>query len=260
MSQNPSVQPARDNHTGSFDAVICDIDGCLGSEAGGPLDLDSLAEIARWNRHAQRFRDRPIVTLCSGRPISFVEAISRHLANETLPVIGEMGAWLYFPDRNRHELDPAISAEDLDAVASLSDYGRGILAADGVTMQPGKSASVTFWHHNTEYLRTAVFPSVRGLIEEQAWPFRVSMTWFYINCDLRQVSKASAIERFKRHTGLASARLAGIGDTMSDMAIREHVAWFGCPANAAEDLKPHADAVSTQPEARGVLDLLSMLR
>ncbi len=242
-----------------FDAVICDIDGCLGDEHGGPLDLERLAAIAAWNRRAEAERDRPIVVPCSGRPISYVEAIARLVACQTLPVIGEMGAWIFFPDVNRHELDPAITSEHRDAVLELEAFGRQTLASEGVTMQPGKSASVTFWHENTEHLRGVVFPRVRELVAERGWPFRVSMTWAYINCDLKHVSKASAITRFCRHTGIRPDRLAGIGDTMSDFAIRESVAWFGCPANAADEIKSHADAVSAFEQARGVVDLLSML-
>lgn len=242
-----------------FDAVICDIDGCLGDEHGGPFDLGALAEVADWNRLARTQRDRPVVVPCSGRPISYVEAIARHIDSLTLPVIGEMGAWLFFPHTNRHELDPAITEDDLAAVGQLARFGRDSLARDGVTMQPGKAASVTFWHEDTRHLREAVFPRVAELVERRGWPFRVSMTWYYINCDLRQVSKASAIDRFCAHTGIDPARLAGIGDTMSDLAIREKVAWFGCPANASDEIKDYADAVAGAAQARGVLELLGTL-
>lgn len=239
--------------------MLCDIDGCLNSEDGGPLDLEPLTRIAEWNRAAERLGDRPPVTLCSGRPISYVEAMARLIAGTRLPIIGEMGAWLYFPDRNQHELDPGINSDQLRAVADLADFGRHALAGEGVTMQPGKSASVTFWHADTTHLRGSVFPRVDALVRDRGWPFRVSMTWSYINCDLAKVSKASGIARFCRHTGLTRDRLAGIGDTMSDLAIRESVAWFGCPSNAAAELKPHADAVAASPEATGVLELLGVL-
>lgn len=46
---------------------------------------------------------------------------------------------------------------------------------------------------------------------------------------------------------------------MSDMAIRESVAFFGCPANADPALAASADYVSAQREAHGVLDILARL-
>ena len=48
-------------------------------------------------------------------------------------------------------------------------------------------------------------------------------------------------------------------DTMGDLAIREQVAWFGCPANALDGLKERADAVAPSGGARGVVELLAML-
>ena len=42
----------------------------------------------------------------------------------------------------------------------------------------------------------------------------------------------------------ASDRLAGIGDTTSDLAIREQVSFFACPANALDEVKDVADYVA----------------
>jgi hydroxymethylpyrimidine pyrophosphatase-like HAD family hydrolase len=82
----------------------------------------------------------------------------------------------------------------------------------------------------------------------------------WVNCDLAHVSKATGLARFKARTGLVAERLAGIGDTTGDMAIREHVAFFACPANAQPELKRHADYVSPFAEVAGVLDILERLR
>ena len=60
-------------------------------------------------------------------------------------------------------------------------------------------------------------------------------------------------------TGLRRERLAGIGDTMGDLAIREHVAHFACPSNAQDALKPHADKVAGAAEIEGVIEILDSL-
>ena len=73
--------------TRRYDAVICDIDGCLAPETSTPIDAPGLARIAEHNRLAQEAGDRPVVTLCSGRPEPFVEAICRTIGNRTLPAI-----------------------------------------------------------------------------------------------------------------------------------------------------------------------------
>ncbi|MCR9118028.1 MAG: HAD hydrolase family protein, partial [bacterium] len=94
-------------------------------------------------------------------------------------------------------------------------------------------------------------------VAAKGWPFRVSMTWFYINCDLTFVSKASGISRLLEATGLSKDRVIGIGDTLSDKAIADNVKWFACPANAWDDLKTHADYISPHEEIDGVLDILA---
>ncbi len=242
-----------------FDAVICDIDGCLSPESSGPMNAGLLAEIAAWNVAAIETGDRPIVTLCSGRPQPFAEAMCRLIGNRSLPIVAENGVWLYRPDRNEYERDPAILVEHLRMVAEARAWVEKELGPRGVVMQPGKEASISLYHPDTEFLRSLEAP-VRAALAEHGWKFRVSMTWLYINCDLEHVSKGTGLDRLMQQAGLRKGRLAGIGDTLGDVPIRERVAWFGCPANADERLKPRADRVSALPEVVGVLDLLRSLR
>lgn len=239
-----------------FDAVICDIDGCLAPESSAPIDAAALAKLAEHNQLAQERRDRPVITVCSGRPLPFAEAMCRLLGNQTLPLIAENGVWMYHPRNNRYDRDPSITSAHLKAVQEVQAWVEADLGPRGVVMQPGKTASVSLYHDNTEFLRT-LEPVVRDRFAKAGWPFRVSMTWLYINCDLVHISKATAIDRWMRVTGLTRDRLMGIGDTPVDVMIAERVAWFGCPGNAVESLKARANYVSPHDEARGVLDVLA---
>lgn len=238
-----------------FDAVICDIDGCLSPEHAGPMDVESLAMIARHNRIAQERGDRPVVTLCSGRPQPFAEAVSRLIGNRTLPVICENGVWMYDPTCNAYLMDPSITESQLGEVAEVTRWVRSELGPKGVTIQPGKAASVSLYHPETPVLRSLA-PMIEETFAREGWGLRVSMTWLYINCDLAHISKGTGLVRLMERTGLTRARMAGIGDTMSDLGIRAHVAWFACPANAQAGLQAEADYVASRPEAEGVLEIL----
>ncbi|MEQ8785048.1 MAG: HAD hydrolase family protein [Pirellulaceae bacterium] len=244
--------------TAPYDLVICDIDGCLSPEDTSPMDVPNLERIAEHNRLAVGRRDRPLVTLCSGRPIAFVEAMTRLIQNDVLPAIGENGVWLFDPAANWFEMDPAITPEHLEMVHEASRYLSQRYAGEGVRLQPGKSAAVSLWHPQTEHLRS-ICPAIREEFARRDWPLRVSMTWYYINCDLQFIDKASGIRRLLEKTGVDVARTAGIGDTTSDRAIAETVAHFTCPANAAEEVKAWAHYVSPQAEAAGVADILTRL-
>lgn len=248
----PAAHPDR-----RFDAVVCDIDGCLCPETTDDFDAPGLLHIAQYNRLAHERGDRPPLTVCSGRPEPFVEAMSRLLRNR-LPCVAENGVWLWHPATNHYDMDPAITPEHLQAVQDARAWVEETLAPRGVVMQPGKAGSISLYHPDTPMLRS-LEPVVKEEFARRAWPFRMSMTWFYINCDLSVVSKATGLDRFMAATGLTKGRLAGIGDTMGDLAIRERVAFFACPANADERVKPHADYVSPHREVEGVLDILARL-
>lgn len=242
-----------------FDAVLCDNDGCLTPEDASPFDAETLARIAGRNRRAVNLGEAPVLTICSGRPIPFVEAMCRLLGNDALPAIGENGAWLFDPRTNAMELDPRIDAAALGAVCECERWVERELGPEGVCIQPGKHASVSLWHPDPVRLRETIRPRVEARRDAERWPIRVSMTWFYINCDLEFISKGTAIDRLIARERLDTTRLAGIGDTASDIAIAERVAWFGCPANAAPEARARAHAVAELPEARGVLQLLDRL-
>lgn len=244
--------------TRRYDLVICDIDGCLQPETSAPMDLEPLLAIAQHNEAARRHHDRPLLTLCTGRPQPFAEAMCKLLRIDGVPCICENGVWTYELGPNRYEMDPAILPEHLDAVHEASRWVAREYGAKGVTEQPGKAASVSLYHPDTPYLRS-IMPRIAEEFARREWPFRVSMTWCYINCDLKHISKGTGIDRMTARTALSRDRLVGIGDTLSDMPIRERVAFFACPANAQEGLKAVADYVSPYAEARGVADILRQL-
>lgn len=246
-------------HTSArHDLVICDVDGCLSPESAAPFDLAGLTAVAEHNRLAIHQRDRPILTVCTGRPIPFAEAMCRLLQNSVVPCVAENGVWLWDPHTNAHISDPEINTEHWDALQAARSFVLEKYGQRGVVLQPGKSASVTLYHPDTSILH-AIMPEVQAEFAERGWPFRVSMTWLYINCDLTFISKASGIRRLLEATGIPAERTAGIGDTMSDKAIAETVAEFACPANASPEIQKFAKYVSPQPEVNGVLDILEWL-
>lgn len=241
-----------------FDAVICDIDGCLGPESHHPLDASSLARLAEHNRRAIASRDLPVIALASGRPFPFVECLCRLMANTVVPCIAENGVWLYDPVQGDFVIDPAVTPDDLASVGALAQWITRELAPKGVVMQPGKSASISIYHPDTDYLMS-LMPTIAGISHSHSWPIRVSRTVRWINLDLAHVSKATGIARLIARSGLEKSRLAGVGDSLSDLAIAERVAYFACPSNVDEKLKPHAQYVSNHEEIEGVLDIIEHL-
>jgi hydroxymethylpyrimidine pyrophosphatase-like HAD family hydrolase len=260
MSDSPRPVPSFSlpRMSGRFDLVIADIDGCLGPEGPAAMDVASLAKVAEHNHLAMERRDRPIVTVCSGRPQPFAEAMCKLIGNMVAPCIAENGVWMYHPGKNLYLMDPAITAEHKRVVREASEWLAEEFGPEGVEQQPGKSAAVSLYHSDTGYLRS-IAPVVEAEFKRRGWPMRVSMTWLYINCDLEHVTKGTGVDRLLKSVGVPKERVAGIGDTTGDRPIRERVGWFACPANAQEEIKGEADYVAEGNEAVGVVEILSCL-
>lgn len=240
---------------GRFSAVVCDIDGCLGPESHHPLDAEALTKIAAHNRVACESGDRPVVTLASGLPFPFVECLCRLTANTLVPCVAENGVWLYDPRDGAFVIDPAITPAHTAAVRSLIAWMERELFPKGVVMQPGKAASASIYHEDTAYLMSLI-PVLEERCRREGWAIRVSHTVKWINLDLAHVSKATGIARLIERTGFTKDRLAGVGDSLSDLAIAERVAFFAVPRNADPRLKPHAAYESPHDEIEGVLEIL----
>ncbi len=236
-------------------AILCDVDGCLSPEAIGQASASALATVAKHNHRARTEGDRPLLTLCTGRPLPFADAIARMVGALDLPIVCEAGAFLFEPKTYTWEIDQSLTPEYFAALAEQRSWVERTFPS--VYFEQGKSASLTLFHpEGPEALERDVLRRLQDRVAERSLPFRIAMTWTCINVEPASVSKATGIERFMRRTGLATHQLAGIGDTMSDMAIRERVRFFACPANAKPELKPHADYVSAFDEVFGVLDIL----
>jgi len=250
-----AIQPSDQRR---FDLLICDIDGCLSPEKPLPLDIAKLQQIAEHNRLANTQHDRPAITLCTGRPQPFVECLTRLIGNMAVPCVAENGVWLYHADGNVYDLDPSITHEQMEAAHALASWALAEFGSRGLSQQPGKAAAVSLYHEDEAFLKS-ITSQIEARCEEMGWPFRISMTWHYINCDLHHISKHTGVQRLLDHTGLSPSRVAGVGDTMGDKGIADHVGLFACPANAEASLKAIADYVSPHAEIDGVLDLLDLL-
>ncbi|NUQ67576.1 MAG: HAD hydrolase family protein [Phycisphaerales bacterium] len=253
MNLRLTPHPAR-----RFDAIISDIDGCLGPESHAPLDASSLLTLARHNARAVSTGDVPLITLCSGRPQPYAEAMCRLLGNTLLPCVCENGVWLYDPRDNAFLRDPTITAHHLDAVRDATRWFEADLIPRGVVIQPGKTASISLWHPDTAFLLSLREP-IRERFTRESWPLRVSNTVAWINCDLTHVNKGTGIDRLLAMTGLTRERAAGIGDMPGDLAIRERVAFFASPVNAEASVKAASDYISPYEEIEGVLDIVARL-
>lgn len=233
--------------------IVCDNDGCLLPEGPEPIAPDVLAPIARYNERAlQPESGLPPLTICTGRPVSFVELELRLTHNRTIPAICEHGALTYCLADNTTLFDPAILREHRIMLRTMEDWMRDDL---DLIIQAGKHGMISAYVPDAERMRE-VMGRLRERIDREAWPLHVERSVFYINVTLQHISKGTALKRLFQQLEIRGEEVLAIGDTRGDLPMRETCGYFGAPANAIDDIKNVADYVSPYALTSGVVDII----
>ncbi len=239
--------------------VVSDVDGCLTSEASVAFDLAPLGRLAAMARTPGAM---PPMTLCTGRPQPYVEALLKYLGIMA-PAICENGAVIYSLADNTARYGPGVTPEKLRDLR----IARGFLEDEllprhpGVVMQFGKEAQLSAFSANAELLPPVARELTEWVERRGLHPLDIKASHFYLNVSMEGVTKGSALAWLLEHELHASREeVAGIGDTTGDVPLREASGFFACPANAQEELKPLADYVSPHAEIDGVMDILAYIQ
>ena len=81
----------------SVQLVVLDVDGVLTDGESAPFDLELFQQLAALNERAKLGEPVPAVTVCTGRPQAYVEAVLQAL-HASVPGVFEGGAGLYVPE------------------------------------------------------------------------------------------------------------------------------------------------------------------
>lgn len=239
--------------------IITDIDGCLSPEESVVWELDRFLELARLSREASAGRGAIApLTLCTGRPQPYVEVLMK-LLDVRAPAIAENGAIIYSLAGNRARYGPGVTPEKVTALRRVRAYVQTELlpSIPEAVLQFGKETQVTIFSNRAE-----LFGPLKERIE--TWLARhggpdvlINASHFYLNVSLKGVDKGNALREVLAELGVGRDEVAGIGDTVGDLKIRDVVGFFACPANAQEEIKTVADYVSPRPMVEGLLDILT---
>jgi HAD superfamily hydrolase (TIGR01484 family) len=234
--------------------IALDIDGCLTPGEAQPWDFAALERLAAQNRQARLNPNEWAVTLCTGRPEPYVEAMMQAI-DAHLPGIYENGGGMYFPSTFRFAEHPSITPARRAALAHVRRLLTRAIVEPGVgQFQPGKEVSFSLYPAAGVPLAQLAGIANRAL-SEQAEEFIVEDSISCIDIQLRGIDKGAGIEWLARETGLALTQIAGIGDALGDLAFLSRVGFSAAPANAAPEVQRAVQYVSPFRDSRGVLDI-----
>lgn len=232
-----------------FSLIVSDVDGCLSPEESVGWDFGALSMLAA--------RDGLPFTLCTGRPQPYVEALMKVL-DIRLPAICESGAVIYRLADNRSVFGPGVTGEKLEELFEIRHFVTSELLPryPDAVHQFGKEAQISVFSADPSRIPILAEEVRTFAARFSDDPVEVTASHYYLNVSLRGVTKGSALEAVMEELGVRPDEVAAIGDTEGDLPLREHAAWFGCPANATPEIKARADYISERRDIHGLLDIL----
>ena len=230
--------------------LVVDIDGCLVPVEHGPYDLVRLARVADLNRLSREDPAVPPLTILSGRPHPYVDALMQILDIQ-LPAIFENGAGL----ATRSPYGARYRPEAERGREALGHLTRELSGREDLTIQPGKSASLT------------VFPADRAagigwleellaeLLERNSLELLLDPAQECVNVLVPGVDKGLGLRWLAEEVEVPLEQVAGIGDSPGDLAWLSLCGHSAAPANAVQQVKERVDEVSRLEDVAAVVEL-----
>ncbi|NGP87792.1 HAD hydrolase family protein [Fodinibius halophilus] len=220
---------------------ISDIDGCI-SEPFTTPDWDLLAQVRRLNEQSRQDMAVPPLTLCSGRPMPYVEAVAQWL-HVDLPCVFESGG-VYELENNRVEF---LSSFDEEAEKQIRDL-KNWLDQEIIPQYPDmvieftKKMDAGIIHLDTEII-DELCPLFEEYVEEHYPRFEVHKTEISINIILKNNNKGAGITRLCELIDVKPEEVAYIGDSSGDIPGLGVVGHGFAPQNAADIVKDKAEVL-----------------
>ncbi len=236
--------------------IVLDCDGVISKGEGQPFDLNVLARLADLNRQSRQGRDVPAVTLNTGRPSPYVEAITQAI-DGWQPALYENGSGLYFPETYQFKQTPLFSSEIKAALQEvIHQIDQSIVQSGRAYWQPGKSVCYSLFANPP--LTSADFrEEVKAIVAENSSQFEITPASLALNIHPPGINKGTGLQWLAQVTNINPACMGGVGDSEGDIDFLRLVGHPAAPANATAEVKAMVHYVSVQDDAAGLNDILN---
>ena len=235
--------------------IVLDVDGVLSMGEAQPLDLTILERLAALNRKARHDASVPAVTLNTGRPSPYVEAIMQMIEGWQ-PALYESGGGMYFPQTYRFQQTPLMTLHDKQALQDvLHIVDKALVQTGKAYWQPGKTVCHTLFAIPPLTIDD-ITAEVRATIAPYSENFIAVPAVIALNIQPRHISKGTGQAWLVEATGIDMANMGGVGDSATDTDFLSMVAYSAAPANATDDVKAVVKYVSHYHTTAGLQDIL----
>jgi HAD superfamily hydrolase (TIGR01484 family) len=223
---------------------ISDIDGCISTPFKTP-DWDLLSQIRRLNEQSRHDMAVPPLSICSGRPFPYVEAVAQWLGIESHVVFESAG--IYELSTNEVHFLPAFDKEAEQQVRELKQWLRDEMVPQyrGLIIEFTKRMDAGIIHLDKEVI-DEIYPQVKEYVSENYPDFEVHNTDVSINVVLSGNNKKNGIQKLCEKMELEPQEVAYIGDSSGDIPGLKIVGQAFAPLNASDDVKEEAQVLEAE--------------
>lgn len=235
---------------------ITDIDGCLTKPFHSP-DWELISEIRELNALSKKDETVPPLSICSGRPLPYVEAVAQWL-DIGIPVIFE-NAGMYELSGYNIEVAPVFDEEAKKEVAELKSWLRSEIIPhyEGLELEFFKLMDAGLIHVDTNVIEE-IYPEIVAHITDTFERFEAHKTDISINIIMKENNKRDGIGMLCKALEIEPSEVAYIGDSGGDIPGLKLVSHPFAPANAIDEVKEVADVMESQTTA-AVLEVYKKL-
>ena len=236
--------------------IVLDADGVLSKGEAQPFNLDLFARLRALNQMARQDEAIPAVTLNTGRPSPYVEAVMQAI-DGWQPALFESGAGLYYPETYHFETTPTMDPERQRRLQDLLfQIDNAVVKTGKAYWQPGKSVCYTLFAHAP--LTIADFINeVKEIAMSYSGQFIVAQAKLALNIHPAGIDKGTGLQWLSEVTGISVTKMGGVGDTAGDIDFLRLVGHSAAPANATDKVKQTVQYVSSEVDAMGLQDILN---
>lgn len=219
---------------------ITDLDGCMSM----PFELpnwEALNEIRALNELSQSDPTVPPITICTGRPLPYAEAIHQWMGMR-LPFLFESGGGMYDAQSNSLTWHSLFTEKRLEDIQSVKDFLQKECVSnfDETIPEFAKHTDAGLINPDPKKIE-AMLPLVESFVQEKYSNLEVHYTDVSINVISKATNKGEGIKMLCKQLGLGLHETAYIGDTGGDVPALKIVGKAFAPSNAKEVAKHVAE-------------------
>lgn len=231
---------------------ITDLDGCVTDPFTTP-DWGAFSKIRELNLESLNDASIPPLSICTGRPMPYAEAMAQVLGIE-LPFIFESGGGMYDVVKNDLIWNPCLNKEREDEILEIKEWGRKIITDKYPSSIPefAKHTDIGFINPDTSIIEQ-IFKESQELVNTGFKAFEVHKTPVSVNIILKDANKGKGIKMLCDYLEFDLDEVAYIGDSSGDIPGLKIVKAPFTPSNATEATKKVAEVLQ-ESSTKGVLE------